>query len=262
MSPRLYPLDVSPAPSPAHEADELPVSAPADESTQARLLSRHVAYGRQFGPALRSKALSHARRHLGAKADPADVHDLVQSVLADTWSGRLSWDPDRTPLVDHVCDEVHSRARHAREHARRFRRVPLPSVDESSDQIGAAAALSAPPIAASKIEEDEERAERARLLDDLRRLVAGDEAASAILRVSGEPDATLRARSGLSGWEYANAMSKLRRLARQLRGAGRDNGRAFASPAGAAADRAGPQSGAGYRRHPRSPRVAGRGGRR
>jgi hypothetical protein len=262
MFPRLYPLDVSPAVTPAHEADESPVPVPPDESMPSRLLLRRAAYDRHYTSDLWPRAAAQARRHLGVRSGPDEALDLVQGVIEDTLNCRLAWDPDRKPLVDHVCDQVHSRARHAREHARRFRHVSLPSVDDSSDQVGIVGALSAMRTAVSEIEEKEDRAERARLLETLRGLVAGDEAALAILGSSGEPDVTLRAASGLSGWEYENAMGKLRRLARQLRGSSaRTSARAGASPSDALADRATPKSGAGYRGQPRPPRAAKRGRR-
>jgi hypothetical protein len=67
---------------------------------------------------------------------------------------------------------------------------------------------------------------RARVLDALRREVAGDRAAMVLLNVvgSGSECSSLREASGLSGSDYRFAMRRLRRLVAKLRGGVCDDG--------------------------------------
>ena len=59
--------------------------------------------------------------------DDAYVDDLVEDVLDDTLTGKLTWDPERVALKKHVFDAIQSRARHAYHHALKFKPVRLDS---------------------------------------------------------------------------------------------------------------------------------------
>lgn len=45
------------------------------------------------------------------KVNAADVDDVVSSVVTDTLDGRLTWDPEKEPLEQHLLDAVRFRVR-------------------------------------------------------------------------------------------------------------------------------------------------------
>jgi hypothetical protein len=81
----------------------------------------------------RRYASKHARwiERAGGQVDPMD---LVLGVIDDTRAGILRWDPGGCCLEAHVILAIGSRARHLREHARRFRHQPI-DPDRSSDPV-------------------------------------------------------------------------------------------------------------------------------
>jgi len=91
------------------------------------------AFTAQCTDALRLKAKRYAKRRArgvgraGGHVDDYYVRELVQDALTDTLLGVLAWNPNATPLENHVLDVIKSRTRHARKHAARYQRAGLDS---------------------------------------------------------------------------------------------------------------------------------------
>src|SRR5689334_7416390 len=83
-----------------------------------------AAFHEQATPALYQAAHRFARqwaklpRRAGRRIDYLYPRELVQDALADTWSGKLRWDPARRTLLRHVKNAIRWRAwtdaRHAK----------------------------------------------------------------------------------------------------------------------------------------------------
>jgi hypothetical protein len=61
-----------------------------------------------------------ARRYARRRATASHADDVVNSVLTDTLSAVISWDPQRVTLRKHVLDAIKSRLRHDRLRRKRF----------------------------------------------------------------------------------------------------------------------------------------------
>ncbi|MFT3697704.1 MAG: hypothetical protein QM831_31485 [Kofleriaceae bacterium] len=81
--------------------------------------------------------------------DSADVDDIVNGVLIDTFAGQLTWDPEKETLEHNLLDAVRFRVR---DRWLRDRRVKHDSIDEDerdrgvSDQAAAGAIVQGAPV--------------------------------------------------------------------------------------------------------------------
>jgi hypothetical protein len=69
----------------------------------------------------------------GGHVDTADIEDVVSTVLKDTLSGKLKWDPDKEPLEDNLLDAVRFRVR---DRWQRDQRRKHDSIDEDERDRG------------------------------------------------------------------------------------------------------------------------------
>lgn len=101
-----------------------------------------AAFKRQATTALRRRALNVARGCVrmiemsGGQVASSHGEDLVDDAIADTWLGRLSWDPAKRDLLAHIASTIESRARHDRKKAKKF---PAASLDADDDDERTAA---------------------------------------------------------------------------------------------------------------------------
>lgn len=109
------------------------------------------------------------------------AEDLVQTVLASTWDGTLTWRPEAVSLRIHVQDGIRHACRHAL-HRYRARRGPdLIALDTLNDD-GPYATEVEEALVAEASETNHETARLAhRLMQELRLLAAGDRDALAVL---------------------------------------------------------------------------------
>jgi hypothetical protein len=87
---------------------------------------------------------AHAVAQYGGRVDSEYGADLVDDVLADTLSGKLSWRPDvasPVSLEDHVLSAIRSRSRHDRNRAKMYPHVTLEPLGENDDDEQARAVV-------------------------------------------------------------------------------------------------------------------------
>lgn len=66
----------------------------------------------------------------GGRSDAALADEIIADVVADTWLGRLRWDPARASLQQHLVANIHSRTKATRE---QLARNPHISADANED---------------------------------------------------------------------------------------------------------------------------------
>lgn len=104
-----------------------------------------AAFESQCTPELLKKARRYAERRarklrqVSGLADDYYGQEIVQDVVADTFAGVLSWDPDVESLEAHVLDAVATRVHHDVVRARRFPRASLDDADPEAAQMTLAA---------------------------------------------------------------------------------------------------------------------------
>src|SRR5687767_594744 len=113
-----------------------PTSASDEPPTIARDEAWIEAFESQATRELIGRAHRFATKHArviaraGGRIEPMD---LVMSVLNDTFTGVLYWDPAGASLATHVIVAIRRRARHLREHAARYRHEPIDSERVAAD---------------------------------------------------------------------------------------------------------------------------------
>jgi len=187
-----------------------------------------AAFARQATAALRRRALNVARGCIhkiemsGGHVVSSQAEDLVDDALADTWLGRLSWDPVKRDLMAHITSTVESHARHERKKAKKFPAASLDAFDEDDEDDRAAAVWS---------EAEEALAANAPatnltemmcaidVFDRVRALAAGDLEVLTLLdamRAGAFERADLMQATGMSPRRYESARRRLDTLLRKL----------------------------------------------
>ena len=156
------------------------------------------------------------------RRDPLIARELALDALADTFDGRVTWDPVAAPLVAHLCQVVRSRTSHELERAKRFRHVSL-----ERDRSMALEQATSDAMAAANDEDREATVVRARRsLDAVRRLAVCDPAVVMLLDAFDEGvidrQGVMRF-TGMSPAAYENAVRRMRRLSKKVRRELRDS---------------------------------------
>jgi hypothetical protein len=181
-----------------------------------------AAFRAQATEELTRRALRYARqraalvRRAGRRVDNLYARELVQDALTDTWAGVLTWDPGKRSLLKHVLDVIQDRSG---KDAKWVRRSPHLSLDVHDDAAAITAEAShhlavqgpADPFMISEL--------AVLVVTELRRLAAGDRAATALLEawadgVVGRSD--VMRHTGMSRQEYRMARARLTYLVREL----------------------------------------------
>lgn len=76
---------------------------------------------------------------LGGRTDPVYAEELVADAVADTLVGRVTWEPARCSLWQHLCGVIRSRSRH--DGARAVRHTDVPGLEVPSAATLPAVAL-------------------------------------------------------------------------------------------------------------------------
>ena len=96
------------------------------DAFQSQLTEKVSERVRRFA---RPRALNVA--YAGRKVDDYYVRELVQDAIGDTWEGRLTWDPARVTLENHLIRAVQCRTKDHRKHQIAF---PHDALDDQTDQ--------------------------------------------------------------------------------------------------------------------------------
>ena len=152
------------------------------------------------------------RRH-----DPLIARELALDALADTFDGKVTWDPDAALLVAHLCQVIRSRTSHELDRAKRFVHVSLEREGAMELEQEASNAMAA----ANDAGDREVGASRARsALDAVRRLAARDPAVLMLLDAFDEGitdrQGVMRF-TGMAAAAYENAVRRMRRLSKKVR---------------------------------------------
>jgi len=89
--------------------------------------------------------------------NPADVDDVVSSVIKDTLDGKLTWTPDKEPLEQHLLDAVRFRVRDDWEREQPHLHGPIDEDDETIVDKAAPGAVMPAPLDSPMTSERERR---------------------------------------------------------------------------------------------------------
>jgi hypothetical protein len=186
------------------------------------LAAMRQAFGEQASEELIRTAQRYARqraalvRRAGRRIDSLYARELVQDALADTWLGRLTWNPGSCSLLCHVRGVIQSRSWKDALWARRCPKLSL-EVNDTGVAIGAGAShhRTVPPqehpLMISNL--------TVAIVRELRRLALGDRAATLVLSAWEEGKVNrseVIEHTGLSPIEYRMARDRLTYLVREL----------------------------------------------
>jgi hypothetical protein len=187
-----------------------------------------TAFERQATTALRRRALNVARGCIhkiemaGGYVTSAHAEDLVDDALAKTWFGRLSWDPVKRDLLEHINSAIESTARHQRKKAKKFPTASLDAHDEDDEDERAGALWSDAEEALAANAPATNLAEMMYSIDvfeRVRALAAGDLEILTLLdaiRAGAFDRADLMQAMGMSARRYESARRRLDTLLRRL----------------------------------------------
>lgn len=158
------------------------------------------------------------------RRDPLIARELAIDAMADTFTGKVTWDPEKAPLVAHLCQVVRSRTSHELDRARNFRHV---SLEREASMALERATSEAMVGGRSDDGESEGLVSRARAsLDAVRRLAVRDPAVMLLLDAFDEgftERQPVMRFTGMSAVTYENALRRMRRLSKKVRRELRDS---------------------------------------
>ena len=148
--------------------------------------------------------------------DPLIARELALDAMADTFAGKVKWDPEKAPLVAHLCRVIRSRTSHELKRAKRFAHLSL----ERDHSIRLEEATSNALALATDDDERTALVERARVsLDAMRAAAIRDPDVLRLLDAFSEgvtERSAVMSLTGLSCSEYENTVRRMRRLAKSL----------------------------------------------
>jgi hypothetical protein len=155
-------------------------------------------------------------RRAGARIDHLYAGELVQDALADTWlGGEVAWDPKRCSLLEHIRGLIRARSWRDVVGARQRPHLSLDWNEELTIEIDETqrhgTQINISPIVLARV--------TVTVVQDLRRLAAGDPAATGILAAweDGLVDKDeIMDRTGLGDREYKTARARLMYLVLSL----------------------------------------------
>jgi hypothetical protein len=184
------------------------------------------AYEEQATDALRAKATRFASNRAaqivraGGVGDEDYIDDVVQSAFADTYTGRLSWDPKRSSLEAHVILAIKCRTRHDRDHIGERRYVSFDMHDRGRATAQTRAEVEA--SLASESRHDAKIAEKAeRALVMLREIAVSEQADDVVTLLDAfgagaYSKAEVLASTSLTAKQYRNARARLETFVKRL----------------------------------------------
>ncbi len=198
--------------------------APNDRGDEWReAFNNQIAVG-----GLRRRALSFARgcvlmlQKSGAQVGSSHAEDLVDSAIADTWLGALTWKPSESTLMDHVKAAIRSRVRHEWKRSNKFPSASLDAHEEDEEdertavlwnEVEEALAARAPSTDAAQ------RIVAIETHDRMRALADGDSELVKVLDAmragATDRDGLMRA-TGMSARRYESVRRRLDRLLLEL----------------------------------------------
>ena len=152
------------------------------------------------------------------RKDPLVARELVADAMADTFTGAVTWDPDKASLDAHLCCVIRSKSSHVLRHAKRFRYV---SLDDDANRGDSLEQETSEAMQRDNLSNDEQAISvRCRaVIAALRKLAGSDEPVQQILAAL-EQGATERHEimklTGMKSATYHNARRRLARLEEKL----------------------------------------------
>jgi hypothetical protein len=150
------------------------------------------------------------------RRDPLIARELALDALADTFDGKVTWDPDTAPLVAHLCQVIRSRTSHELDRAKRFKHVSL----EREGSMALEQATSDAMAAVNDGDREATASRARRSLHAVRRLAVRDPAVLMLLDAFDEGitdrQGVMRF-TGMSAAAYENAVRRMRRLSKKVR---------------------------------------------
>lgn len=208
--------------------DQEPTAEPSSTDPTPITGSLREAYDAQDTPELRRAALHYARlraivvRRAGGRIDDSYASELVHDALVDTWTGDVTWNPDRVSLLDHVRGLVKTRSWR---HVTGASRVPHISLDGADGHVARKADEALYHATQGSVTPMVLAALSIKVVRELKRLAHGDTTATAILGCWTEGlidrDEVIAA-TGLDDRAYKAARARLTYLVRSLPAATRD----------------------------------------
>ena len=186
------------------------------------LAAMQKAFAEQASTELIRRASRYARqravivRQAGRRIDNMYGRELVQDALCDIWSGAVAWDPARCSLLYQVRSVVRSRSW---KDAKWAKRSPHLSLDVHDTAAAITAEASHQFAMQAQVQPFMIRGLTAAVVTELKRLAAGDAAATAVLGAWSDGivgQGEVMEHTGLSLHAYRIARARLAYLVREL----------------------------------------------